>query len=297
MRRPFSRSGQPVRTVVDRLAFGGFLLAAVLLLLIGKADLRIVAFAEQRLSDVATPLLRAAAAPVGALRLAAEQAAGWWDTTSRNAELRAENAELLRWKTVAEQLAAENAQLREALAMKPATPMPVELAARVVADGKGPFVDTLLIDAGSDDGVRQGMAAITHEGLVGRVLSVGRSSARLLLVTDFNSKIPVRIEPSGDPAILAGDNTDSPALAFLPFDPRIGDGDLVLTSGRGGGLPAGLPVGRVVREPQGELRVASFIDWRRLDLVRLILSPPVAAPEDEPVPDGPSNPIDEASRR
>lgn len=287
-RRLSPRSGQPVRTVVDRLAFAGFLAASVLVLLIGKADLQVVAYAEQRISDVAAPFLRVATAPVNALRTVSERARGWWDTTGHNAALREENAALLRWRTIAEQLATENAQLRAALAMKPAAPLPAERTARVIADGRGPFVDTLLVDVGTDDGVRDGMAAINHQGLAGRVLSTGRSSARLLLVTDFNSKIPVRVEPSGDLAILAGDNSDRPLLTFLPFDPRIGEGDLVVTSGSGGGIPPGLPIGRVARDAGGDLRVASFVDWRRLDLVRLVLSPPFLPPEDDAVADGPT---------
>ena len=71
----------------------------------------------------------------------------------------------------------------------------------------------LLLDAGTEQGVAVGMPAMTPEGLVGRVVEVGRRSARVLLMTDFNSRIPVVVESSGDHAILEGDNSRLPGCA------------------------------------------------------------------------------------
>ena len=89
------------------------------------------------------------------------------------------------------------------------------------------------------------MAAVNERGLVGRVIEVGRRSARVLLLTDFNSRVPVMVEPSRDQAILAGDNSREPGLIFLPLNPRMAVGQRVVTSGRGGVLPPGLAVGMV----------------------------------------------------
>ena len=81
---------------------------------------------------------------------------------------------------------------------------------------------TVLVDAGAERGVAKGMAAVNERGLVGRVIEVGRRSARVLLLTDFNSRVPVMVEPSRDQAILAGDNSREPGLVFLPLQPAPG---------------------------------------------------------------------------
>ena len=127
-------------------------------------------------------------------------------------------------------------------------------------------MQALLIDAGAEQGVDTGMPATTPEGLVGRVVDVGARSARVLLITDFNSRIPVVVEGSGDQAILEGDNRPLPALRFLPLNPGFAVGDRVLTSGHGGLLPPGLPVGRIeARRRRGAARPAV----RRLGAARL----------------------------
>jgi len=144
------------------------------------------------------------------------------------------------------------------------------LTARIVGDSGGSFVQALLLDAGADQGIAVGMPATTPEGLVGRVIEVGRRSARVLLITDFNSRIPVVVESSGDHAILEGDNSLLPRLRFLPMNPGFAVGDRVLTSGRGGVLPPGLMVGRIEEADNGKVRVRSHVDWSRLDYLSLL---------------------------
>ena len=157
---------------------------------------------------------------------------------------------------------------------------PKRLTVRIVGDSGGGFVRALLIDAGREQGVVTGMPALAPEGLVGRVVDVGRTSARVLLVTDFNSRIPVVIAGSGDHAVLEGDNSPLPRLRFLPLNPSFAVGDLVLTSGRGGILPPGLPVGSIT-DSGGQTRVTPLVDWSRLDYLALIDPTPVPMPAAE----------------
>jgi rod shape-determining protein MreC len=140
-------------------------------------------------------------------------------------------------------------------------------------------VQTVIVNAGADQGVAKGMAAVNERGLVGRVIEVGRRSARVLLLTDFNSRVPVMVEPSRDQAILAGDNSREPALVFLPLNPRLSVGDRVVTSGRGGVLPPGLAVGVVSRIDDHKVTVAPFVDWDRLAYLRLLEYARVLPPE------------------
>jgi rod shape-determining protein MreC len=185
---------------------------------------------------------------------------------------------------MAQRLLLENAALREALNATSEPQEAMAVTARVVSDRAGPFVHTVLVNAGMDHGVTKNMAAVSDGGLVGRVIEVGRRSARVLLLTDFNSRLPVLVQPSRDRAILTGNNSRQPKLIFLPLNPRLAVGDQVVTSGQDGVLPPGLPVGRVSAIDGTGVTVTPFVDWDRLEYLRLLAYPAVLPPE--PVADG-----------
>ena len=118
--------------------------------------------------------------------------------------------------------------------------------------------------------MRKGDAAVTGEGLVGRVAEVGERSARVLLLTDINSRIPVVIERSRDQGILAGDNSDNPRLLYLSHGSQLVPGDRVVTSAAGGAFPPGLPVGIVKSTDTGGAVVELFVDWDHMEYLRLL---------------------------
>lgn len=277
-RRNLPRLAIPIRAMMDRFAFAVLLVLAIGLLFVGKLDRRVSDAIATRVNDTLTPVLNLVSEPVSASRDLASAIGSWIALHEENARLREQNRRLLAWQATAHRLALENAALREAVNAVDEPSLPIVVTARVIADNHGPFVETLLVNAGSDAGVRDGMAAVNDEGMLGRVISVGRRSARVLLITDFNSRIPVLIEPSRDPAILAGTNSLYPELIFLPLNPRLQEGDRIVTSGSGGLLPPGLPIGRVHRLSEHGLRVAPFVDWQRVDYVRLIDYPPIESP-------------------
>ena len=92
----------------------------------------------------------------------------------------------------------------------------------------------------------------------------------MLLISDLNSRIPVVAEKSRVRAILAGDNSGQPKLAFLPPNAKLEVGDRIVTSGHGGVFPAGLPVGQIAGISDGLIRVQPFADFDRLEYVRII---------------------------
>jgi rod shape-determining protein MreC len=147
-------------------------------------------------------------------------------------------------------------------------------AARVIGDSGGVFVRSVLINAGKADRIEKGDAVVNGEGLIGRVAEAGRRSGRVLLISDLNSRIPVVAEKSRIRAILAGDNSPSPKLAFLSPNARLDVGDRIVTSGHGGVFPAGLPVGRIASVADGVIRVEPFADFHRLEYVRIITEYP-----------------------
>src|SRR5215213_6863438 len=273
-----------LRGVADRAALGLLVGLSVLLLVLGKADVQIAGYVGERIGDAATPVLGALGQPVEAARRALDRVGELLAVYEENARLREENRRLLAWQAEAARLSVQNRALREMLKVPTTERAPAWTTARVVGDAGGPFVHSLLIDAGADRGVRKGMAALTPEGLAGRVVSVGRRSARVLLITDYNSKIPVVVDRSRDHAILEGDNSAEPALSFLPITAGFAVGDLVLTSGDAGLLPPGLVVGRVsaVDEGGGKVSVRPLVDWSRLDYVSVLLYEGLPPPEADP---------------
>ena len=278
-RRSLSRLTVPLRALVDRFAFGTLIVASIALLVIGKADLRLLEAVNGRIVDAFTPVLDVVVQPISASRRLAQTVGELMALRAENVRLREQNAHLLEWQSVARQLALENAALRQVLHAEAEDQHPTAVTARVVADSGGPFVQTVIVNAGADQGVVAGMAAVNERGLVGRVIEVGRRSARILLLTDFNSRVPVMVEPSRDQAILAGDNSREPGLDFLPINPHLAVGDRVVTSGRGGVLPPGLAVGVVSAIGEGKVAVTPLVDWDRLSYLRLLEYGRVLPPE------------------
>jgi rod shape-determining protein MreC len=278
-RRSLSRLTLPLKALVERFAFAALIALSLALLLVGKADHGRLAGIGTRVSDAIVPLLGVVVAPIDATRRAAAEIGELFALRQENGHLRAQNQRLLEWQDMARRLALENAALRQLLNLEAGVAPPTAVTARVVADAGGPFVHTVLVDAGSERGVVKGMAAVNERGLVGRVIEVGRRSARVLLLTDFNSRVPVMVEPSRDQAILAGDNTREPGLIFLPLHPRLAVGQRVVTSGRGGVLPPGLTVGRISAIDDHAVAVAPAVDWERLEYVRLLEYSRVVPPE------------------
>jgi rod shape-determining protein MreC len=134
---------------------------------------------------------------------------------------------------------------------------------------------------GARDGIVDGWATMDGLGLVGRIAGVGETTARVLLLTDPTSRIPVTIQPSGQRAMLMGDNTPAPALGFVDDPSVVRAGDRVVSSGDGGLFPAGLLVGQVAVARDGRPRVRLAADYQRLEFLRVLRSHEAEVIEDE----------------
>jgi rod shape-determining protein MreC len=163
----------------------------------------------------------------------------------------------------------ENRELRD-LAHFKSEPGLAYISARVIADTGGAYTRGLIVTAGKTDGVREGMAAMTGEGLIGRVVEVGDWSSRIILISDLNSRIPVTVAETGDRAILAGDNSASPRLMFMPRDSAAAEGSHIVTSGHGGVFPPNLPVGTLQNPDHGAYIVTPAADLGRVTYVQLV---------------------------
>ena len=263
------RIAVPLRSLAQRFAFVLLLASAVAIMLVGKADPLAFERARTEVTDFVTPLLDAVAQPVATGAKVIEEAEKLIALRAENAKLREENARLKQWQAAALNLQSENAQLRELLAYEPKDTVRY-ITARVVGDRGGAFLRSILINEGSFGGVEKGQAAITSDGLLGRVASVGENSSRVLLITDLNSRIPVMVQETRIRAVLAGDNSANPRLVFLSANAALQKGQRIVTSGHGDVFPPGLPVGIISEVGESGIRVRPFASEDRLRYIRLV---------------------------
>ena len=207
----------------------------------------------------------------------------------QNQELRRELQRMAAWKEAALQLEQQNAKLLDLNNVR-LDPKYTWITGRVLADSGSPFRQSVLLNVGARDGVTDGWATMDGIGLVGRVSGTGQRSARVILLTDSASRLPVLIQPSGRGAILQGDNSAAPLIDFVENPDLIRPGDRIVSSGDGGVFPAGLLVGQVARSPDGSLRARLAADYGRLSYLRVLRERPLEAISDPGGLIGPSLP-------
>jgi rod shape-determining protein MreC len=208
-------------------------------------------------------------APTQKIAQLVEHMSGLSDMASDLSAAREENERLKQWYDRALQLEAENRSLRNLVNLAN-LPRQSYISARIIAESGNGFAQSIIVDAGKNQGVQTDSVAMTGDGVVGRVISIDDDTAQVVLLTDVNTRIPVVIENSRHRGVLAGDNTGLPQLMYLPEDAAIEPGERILTSGSGGIFVPGLPVGVIVGSNQGNIRVRPFADLHRLDVVQLI---------------------------
>jgi rod shape-determining protein MreC len=224
-----------------------------------------------QLVDKVIPSFDWALVPVTRLANMVEDFQSYDAIYEQNQELRRELQQMKAWKEAALQLEQENARLLDL--------NNVRLDARlsyvtgvVLADSGSPFRQSVLLNIGARDGIVDGWAAMDGLGLVGRVSGVGARTSRVILLTDSNSRVPVTIQPSGQNALMVGNNSALPPLEFLDNAEQVRPGDRVVSSGDGGVFPPGLLVGTVVQGTDRRLRVRLAADYERLEYLRVLRS-------------------------
>ncbi len=229
------------------------------------------AFAQARakFDAVSGAVSGVAAAPLHWIGDGLEAVGAYIDAGNQNRSLRAQMAKAQRVQAQLAAVSQENARLRALLGVRTDPPLPM-VGARTILDARGPFAETRLADAGSAQGVAEGNPVLSDHGLVGRIIAVAPNVSRIMLLSDVESRIPVLIARTNGRAILTGDGGPSPRLDYLRTHDALRAGDRILTSGDGGVIPRGLPVG--VAEPSSDgWRVALDTDATTIDVVRILL--------------------------
>jgi rod shape-determining protein MreC len=253
----------------QRFSFVIFTALALILLILSRVQPALISSLRTHTIDTLAPFLDAVARPMSVVENIGVSIRDTVALRADNRKLREENAHMIEWQNTVVSLEKENRELRDLLHFK-AEPGLSYISARVIADTGGSYARGLIVTAGKTDGVREGMAAMTGEGLIGRVVEVGDWSSRVMLITDLNSRIPVTVAQTGDRAILAGDNSSKPKLLFLPLDAAASAGERVVTSGHGGIFPPNLPVGVLQENAKGVYNVIPTADLGRVTYVRLV---------------------------
>lgn len=238
------------------------------LVLIGKVDSMIADRARMSIGDVLAPIYDAMSIPVAQVHLFVDDVASLWSLHEENEKLRLENDRLRQWQSVALALESENQRLKANLNWIPGPPASY-VTARLVGDAGGVYARTALVSLGPNHFVRKGMVALDERGVVGRVIDVGSRAARLLLITDINSRIPVLLEHSHNHAIMVGTNSPRPRLMYWT-EGAPQEGERVVTSGEGGALPPDLPLGTVRYSADHVPEIVPDALLDRLEIVRIV---------------------------
>ncbi|RME38988.1 MAG: rod shape-determining protein MreC [Deltaproteobacteria bacterium] len=197
------------------------------------------------------------------------------DTARRNEELEQENRRLRSRLANLTEVRLANERLRRLLGFRQTIQRQV-LPAQVIGEDASSWFRTVVIDKGSEDGVRDGLPVVVAEGVVGRTFQTAPHAARVLLVTDASSAVAVLVQPTRTRAICRG-RGQRLVLDFAPRTDQITVGDTVITSGMGGVFPKGIPVGTVTEVSRGDyglfqgVTVEPTVDFSRLEEVLVLL--------------------------
>lgn len=231
---------------------------AVVVILVGKAQSSLFDRARSNMIDWMRPALVATRAPMDAVSHWVGSIGNIFWVYQENVRLKEENARLRQWQNTAQVL---TERLKRYQLLLNAVPDPAlsSVVARVIGRSNHPFLSTMILDAGRVNGVKPGQAVADQRGMIGRIYLTGEHTSWVILLTDLNSRIPVSIEPNTDQAIMSGDNSPMPVIETLARGVELKPESQVVTSGDGDILPAGIPIGIIVKD-HGRYRVALFSD-------------------------------------
>ncbi|WP_375174888.1 rod shape-determining protein MreC [Pseudooceanicola sp.] len=263
------RQEEDYLTPLRRLLASVVILALFGLFLVWRIDSPRVERFRAQVVDQVVPSFDWAMAPVNGMLNILRDFQSYTRIHQQNQELRRELQQMKAWKEAALQLEQENARLLDLNKVR-LDPRLTHVTGVVMADSGSPFRQSVLLNVGARDGIVDGWATMDGIGLVGRISGVGDKTSRVLLLTDTSSRLPVTIQPSGQRALIEGDNSGAPPVDFLEAPELVRPGDSVVSSGDGGVFPAGLLVGRIAQDPGGRLRVRLAADFERLEYLRVL---------------------------
>lgn len=198
----------------------------------------------------------------------------------RNAELEQINASLRSENIRLSEVERENTDLRKFFKFAQEQPglelRGAQIIGRNIGQESTNFLNIILIDLGQVHGIRVGMPVVTDRGLVGRISGVNSSTSKVLLIADVNSAVPAQLQGSRAPGIIRGTPQGNLLMDFIPQGVNIALGEVIQTSGLGGGFPKGIPIGQVVQPIQSDIEIVQqalvnpLVNFDSLELVAVV---------------------------
>ena len=263
------RSAFLKRGVQQRFSLFALVVLSVILLFIEKIETKPLDYLRSFVKDVIYRSSVVVSFPTKSLKSAADIVEKHTDLYNKNVELKQENIKLKTNISNSNFLKFENQQLRKLLDEDIALSTNL-VSSRVMLDKQSPYLNSFIINSGTNKKIKNGLAVLDGENFIGRIVDVNFFSSRILLVTDLNSKIPVIVEPTGYHAILSGKGKIEPILDFLPENHTVQPGNKVYTSGKEGIFLPGIPIGQV--KIIGEnIAVSLFSDLNQIMFVNINL--------------------------
>ncbi len=261
------------RKVTPRVSLFLMLLVSIILLLssLYSAEASIFRKARESVLDATSPILSVLSAPINMVNNLFGNVEEYFGVVEENRALRQENAELRQW--MEEALALRDlVSVYEKLQSYQTQPDVVPIDAHVISDSNDVFAKSMVVNAGRSKQVKVGQAVVNEAGLVGRIIETGRNASRVLLLSDIQSRIPVYIEGAGIEGILVGRTRQQPVISFTNevFEGPVPPETRILTSGAGGVIPRGIPVGTVGQVTKLEITVRLYADYSKTRLVRVL---------------------------
>lgn len=257
-----------IKVLARRLFVVILFLLSFFFILLSKVDSVVIEAANKAALDVTGPVMQLVEYPA---RIIHRVYTYFYDIShiyAENRALRAENKQMMMLQNKVRALEVENQLLGRLLNYVPPADATF-ISAKIIAESGDNFTHMLLVYIG-DEVVKKGQIVLSDESVIGRIDEVGEHYARVVLVTDINSKIPVVVERTRARAILSGNNTVMPQLMFLRSVADVQEGDVIVTSGVGGMFPAGLPIGFVNSVRNGEITIETIADIGRIEYVRIV---------------------------
>ncbi len=272
-----------LRLLAKKFAIVILFLSAFVLMLINKTDTVVIEKTSSVATDIVSPLIDVLVAPARAMAGVFDYFRDLGHIYSDNQKLREENKRLQIISDKSRALEIENKLLSKLLNYTP-PPKATFITARVIAEEGDAFSHSIIAYTGGEGNVKKGQVVMSDNGVIGRVDKPGKRYAKIILITDINSKIPVMVERTRIRGILSGDNTSVPKMIFIPLSAKLSVGDRIITSGVAGVFPPGLPIGKVSSIEKNNVKVKTFGNLDRLEYVKIIdygLNQDVLTPQED----------------
>tara|TARA_B100000989_G_scaffold107270_2_gene78623 strand:- start:1769 stop:2701 length:933 start_codon:yes stop_codon:yes gene_type:complete len=254
----------------QRSLYFGLIVLTFLIMFIGKADLAIIKKIDIIISDLSSPIISSISNQTKIIGNSFNYLSNTASLKEENKILYLENMKLKKYEILSNMYESENLLLKNQLNLVPQK-IPNFITVRAISAPGNVFAHSLLINSGRRAGIEKGNAVLFNGMFIGQIVSVGNNSSRVLLISDVNSMVPVVVSNNRIPSILTGENLILPSLKFLPNNVKLSHGSIVQTSGHGGLLPAGLPIGTVVKHSLEKNYVKPLIDLNLIDYLQVLL--------------------------